>query len=876
MNQIKLTNWTVAGFWPWTPLFGKSMETGFAMSGVTPSSPAKVPGSVYDDLLRAGLIEDPDIELNSLNCEWVANRWWVYECRFPTPKTSGDQRSVLVFDGIDYEAVIFFNGQQIAEHKGMYTQCRVDITDLLKRKENGEVLVRAGSTFAELISDFQNQGAIKEEDRIRLFSSDGRTEIPDISTVLQDNMYVIVENAATKQLMECVVVLMHEPTAPSADGNVVSDSVVKNTAKASSDSVKVWDENLLLVVIKSAPDEMGQIGYTSRTHTQKARFNYKWDFSTRLVNLGLYGSVSIEQKGAAELAHPAIRVIDARAGKVRLETGVTAQCDTPAQIQVTITDPQGKVAAAATHQLSLTKGGNDFSADFVVEQPQLWWPNGYGDQPLYRVAVEVSDASGSDRYECNLGLRDIAYEQCDDARADSLPYLIRVNGQRVYIKGANMVPLDMLYGCVSDEEYELFVGDIVKKGNLNLLRVWGGGLIETEKFYDVCDRCGILVWQEFIQSSSGIDNVPSKVPEFLELLEKTVYSAVYGRRNHPSLVIWGGGNELMDAAGVPATYEDENIAMIKAITDRLDPDRLFLPTSASGPMEFLDVKSKGANHDVHGPWNYGGVVDHYTMYNLSDSQLHSEFGCNGMASERTIRHICGPAHLGVLDNADYVWRHHGEWWNALPRDIEVVGTPKDMTEMIKIDQFIQAESIRYSVEANNRRAFQNCGSIIWALNEPWPNVANCSMVDHYYDKKLSYKIVGESFASLHPSLRYDSLYLPAGAAFSGEIFLHSDRVEPQAVTLRWSAKEFGGNELAHGEGTFSLSFGDRQSVGTIQFTGTGKPVTVTLQLICGEEIRENRYLFLAHQGESDSVERRADIDAVVNYFDTVDEWALKD
>ena len=168
MNQIKLTDWTVAGFWPWTPLFGKSMETGFAMSGVTPSIPAKVPGSVYDDLLRAGLIKDPDVELNSLDCEWVANRWWVYECRFPTPAPSADKRSILVFDGIDYEAVVFFNGQQVAEHKGMYTQCRVDITDRLK-----------------------------------------------------------------------------------AEG-----------------------DNLLLVVIKSAPDEMGQIGYTSRTHTQKARFNY--------------------------------------------------------------------------------------------------------------------------------------------------------------------------------------------------------------------------------------------------------------------------------------------------------------------------------------------------------------------------------------------------------------------------------------------------------------------------------------------------------------------------------------------------------------------------------------------------------------------------
>ena len=769
MNQIKLTDWTVAGFWPWTPLFGKSMETGFAMSGVTPSIPAKVPGSVYDDLLRAGLIKDPDVELNSLDCEWVANRWWVYECRFPTPAPSADKRSILVFDGIDYEAVVFFNGQQVAEHKGMYTQCRVDITDRLK-----------------------------------------------------------------------------------AEG-----------------------DNLLLVVIKSAPDEMGQIGYTSRTHTQKARFNYKWDFSTRLVNLGLYGEVRIEQKGQTELTHPYVRVMDAKAGKVHFETGVAALCDSAAEITVTITDDEGSAVASATHPLSLSAGENSFTADFVIENPKLWWPKGYGDQPLYRVCVGLRDEAGSDRFECNLGLRDISYEQCDGAREDSLPYLIRVNGIRLYAKGVNLSPLDMLYGCVSNEEYEFFFKDIVLPATINIVRVNGVGLIEKEIFYNLCDELGILIWQEFIQSSSGIDNIPSKNPEFLELLERTVYAAVYGRRNHPSLAIWDGGNELMSAPDTPATYEDENIAMIKRITDRLDPDRLFLPTCASGPREFLNCAEPGSNHDVHGPWNYGGPVDHYTMYNTSDSQLHSEIGCNGMSSERTIRHICGPAHIGVLDNSDYVWRHHGEWWNALPRDVDVVGQPKDLTEMIKIDQFIQGEALRYAVESNSRRAFQNCGSSIWALNEPWPNVANCSLVDHYYDKKLSYKLVGEAYAPLHASLKYDSLYLTEGQAFEGEIFLHSDRFEQQEVTLRWSAREAGGETLASGEGMLTLSFGDRVSAGKISLTGAGKPIEIILQILCGEEIRENRYLFLAHQGAPDSKERRADIDAVVHYFDAVDSWALK-
>ena len=769
MKRIKLTNWTVAGFWPWTPLFGKSMETGFAMSGVTPSIPARVPGSVYDDLLRAGLIQDPEIGMNSLDCEWVANRWWVYECRFDTPE-GDDQRTVLRFQGIDYEAVIFLNGQQIAEHKGMYTSCCVDVTGLLKRGE---------------------------------------------------------------------------------------------------------EQNLLLVVIKSAPDEMGQIGYTSRTHTQKARFAYKWDFCSRLVNLGLYDEVVLEQKGIAEVSAPFVRVLDARGGRVHVEAQIIAAQATDADLQINILDENGNLAAHVSYQLGLEKGENSISSDFVIPNPQLWWPNGYGEQPLYRVVIEVHDSCGSDRYECNLGLRDIAYEQCDGAREDSLPYLIRINGRRLYAKGVNLSPLDMLYGCVSEEEYDRFLRDIVRKANINIVRVNGVGLIEKEIFYDLCDRYGILVWQEFIQSSSGIDNIPSKDPEMLELLEKTVTEAVCQKRNHPSLALWDGGNELMSAPDTPATYEDENIAMIKAIVDRLDPDRLFLPTCASGPREFLNCAAPGSNHDVHGPWNYGGPVDHYTMYNTSDSQLHSEMGCNGMSSERTIRHICGPAHLGVLDNGDFVWRHHGEWWNALSRDVDVIGTPNNMTEMISIDQFIQGEALRYAVESNSRRAYQNCGSNIWALNEPWPNVANCSLVDHYYDKKLAYKMVGEAYSPLHASLRYQSLYLAEGEAFTGDIFLHNDRLEDQTVSLRWVATEFGGNELARGETDAVIASGGRSAAGQVAFCGTGKPIFVTLFLSCGEESRENRYLFLPHRGAPDSAERRPEIDAVIHFFHTIDEWALR-
>ncbi len=664
MRILLKDHWKVAGAWPFTPLQGASMETGQILAGVTPEIDARVPGSVYDDLLRAGLIDDPYYERNSLACEWVANRFWSYRTVFVVPADGAGKRMRLVFRGIDYHAHIALNGRKIAEHVGMYAPCIADVTDIIRPGE----------------------------------------------------------------------------------------------------------ENHLVVVLENAPDEMGQIGYTNRTFTQKARFGYKWDFGTRLVNLGLYDDVYLD------ICDDPLEDVHIR----YLGDGVLRVTAKNATLSAKLAFDGIDIASASTETGELT---------LTVENPRLWWPNGYGDQPLYDLTLTSAD----DEKNYRVGLRTLEYRQPDCADKTVLPYIPVINGKEIYIKGVNMTPLDHLYGCVTEQRYRRLL-ELAKSGYVNLIRVWGGGIIEKEDFYNLCDELGILVWQEFIQSSSGIDNIPSKRPEFLKLCEQTARAVIPEKRNHTSLTFWSGGNELMDEHGIPSTYEDENIAMLRAICEELSPEILMLPTSASGPTEWFDTEHPERNQDIHGPWKYEGVEGQYALYNRSTILLHSEFGVDGMSNLASIRTVLSPENQKVTTMGEnFVWRHHGEWWDTYAyRERPIFGALTELEALVDLSQYMQAEGLRYAIEAHRRRsssasparlaegelktypAQKNIGSIVWQINEPWPCVACTCMVDYYAQPKLAFLFYREAQKPLHVSLRYEKFLWKTGEIFEGTLFAHDD------------------------------------------------------------------------------------------------------
>lgn len=797
MSTIILNDWKVCGSLAYQADFSKQLQDGIELPWLTRWVPATVPGSIYKDLENAGYIEDPYYGMNSLHCEWVANRWWTYKTTFSVSEEDLNDILKLTFKGIDYSAQIYLNGIKLGCHEGMYLP------------------------FECIINDY-----------------------------------------------------------------VITDK-----------------ENTLVCIIEHAPFADAQPGYTSKTHYMKARYNYKWDFVTRLVNLGLYDEVVIHKHSVASISHSFVRPIKKIDG---WNLYVEAELDGYQDATATLSFKMSDVNIVFTQDVVIKKGINKF--DFTLDLsdfnfiPKLWWPNGYGEQHLYDCTLSVTANNKiSDEIAHQIGFRTLEYIHAD-GREDALPYNIVINKKKIYLKGTNIVPLCTMQGCITQETLEMKL-KAAKDCNINFFRIWGGGHIESEAFYSLCDQYGIMILQEFTMSSSGCDDVPSKDKHFLDLLHKVALYNGKLKRNHVSLTLWDGGNELTDERylgqedheGHPATFEDSTLAMLKGILEAISPDIMMLPSSASGPNALLKVGDIGNNHDVHGPWGYVGAYEHYKFYNNSDSIVHGEFGCGGISNYEALKRFLPEKDMKLSTSyANPMWAHHsGGWDNYNIRERMMFGDLYDIpfADYIKINQFVQAESLRYSLEANRRRQWKNVGEMTWQFNEPWPNIQCSNVLDYYGGKKLAYYFMRDAYQSVLTSLKYDQLFYQPNDIFKGEVYLINDNSDAEySISYQVITTE---NKVLS-EGSFkgiakedvSVKVGDINVTLPNEITGG---FIIRLSTVCGNFSDEKEYLMLIadkiipvvltdednlalqfgkKRGLANGVDaKRADIQPVIKYYD---------
>ncbi|MCC6892679.1 MAG: hypothetical protein IT321_07660 [Anaerolineae bacterium] len=545
--------------------------------------------------------------------------------------------------------------------------------------------------------------------------------------------------------------------------------------------VEFGTENMVAVVIEAAPHEQPQVSRTSKVRTHKSRMTYWWDFCPRMIHIGIWDAVYLQADDTVQIRDVFVRsrlnadftqaVVDVAVGLVS-DAGQTYVVETLIRFE-------GQVVSREQQRLTLAQGSTTLSQQITVDAPRLWWPNGSGEQPLYEAVVRVYGADGAsplDEHVINFGIRDIRFAANEGADPTTLGYTCVVNGQKTYIKGWNWVPLDVLYGVPRPEKLDHLLR-LVGQAHVNMLRIWGGGLIEREDFYGRCDQLGIMVWQEFIQSSSGIENTPSTDHSFIDRMVLEAEQIIPRKRYHPSLVIWGGGNELTDSQNNPLDNQHPLLAALAETVKRLDPDRYWLATSPTGRvfMNALDTIERDPTglHDVHGPWEYQGVEGQYRLYNRSTSLLHSEFGVEGVTNLKTLNAIIAPEHQwpATLDNP--LWQHLGAWWNQQAMWRQVFGEINDIETLVRATQFMQAEGLRYAVEADQRRAFQNSGTLPWQFNEPYPMATCTSAVDYYGQAKPSYYAVARAYEPLHLSARFPTIAWVGRSAFEAEIWLNT-------------------------------------------------------------------------------------------------------
>ncbi len=495
-------------------------------------------------------------------------------------------------------------------------------------------------------------------------------------------------------------------------------------------------DNRLAIVFDCPPRWLGQFGYTSQMKEWKPRFNYTWDWTSRLVQIGVWDAITVEITDGQEIT--AVRCwtdFDLDAGAGVLTLGGEARAEAGAVVLASLQAGDAILREETLPPLAFASGVT--WRDLPVAP---WWPNGEGDQPLYTLHVRLMDGAGAeiDGTTRRVGFKHVEWQPCAGAPPEADPWLCVVNGRPVFLQGVNWTPILPNFADVREEDYRVRL-ELYRRLGCNILRVWGGAVLEKTWFYDLCDELGLLVWQEFPLSSSGLDNWPPEDAQTLGEMEAIARSYVERRQHHVSLLIWCGGNELTaipergEDIGRPADLSHPLLKRFSEVVQEMDPTRRFLPTSPSGPR-FMAREAdfgKGLHWDVHGPWNATGEIDgEWTRYwqNL-DALFISEAGAPGASPVDIIRQYKGDCDEMPASAENPLWRRTGWWieWPIFAREHR--REPASLEEYVAWSQERQARALKIAVGACKARFLRCGGVILWMGHDCFPCAANTAIVD---------------------------------------------------------------------------------------------------------------------------------------------------
>jgi beta-mannosidase len=388
----------------------------------------------------------------------------------------------------------------------------------------------------------------------------------------------------------------------------------------------------------------------------------------------------------------------------------------------------------------------------------VWWPNGHGAQPVCTVRLALV-AKGSElaAVERPTGFRQVRWKPCTGAPTGARDWLCEVNGRTIFLQGIDWVPLRTCFADVTEAEYRERLTTYRDLG-CNIIRVWGGGPLERTIFYRLCDELGLMVWQEFPFSASGLDNHPPADPAWCAAMAANARHYIAARQHHPSLLMWCGGNEMQygpdgkPGVGRPCDEREPMLAALAAVVAELDPGRRFVPTSASGPRFMADAKEygQGVHHDVHGPWSWPGDLAGWKAYwDGDDALLRSETGFPGAQSAALTR-----KHGGVMawpaSFANPYWVALNSWWIQWDDWQGERGSASDDLETyVAWSQRRQAEALAYAVARSQARFPACAGIILWMGHDCHPCPVNTAVIDVEGRPKPAALAVGELFRK-HP------------------------------------------------------------------------------------------------------------------------------
>ncbi len=528
-------------------------------------------------------------------------------------------------------------------------------------------------------------------------------------------------------------------------------------------------------------------------YLRKAPCQFGWDWGPQLPPVGIWKDIRLEGAGEARLLDVHLRQTHGD-GRVNVSAAVAVERwtdDGPFTARLHIVAPNGQeltaeAAVSAEHTAEIA---------LPIDEPQLWWPNGYGDQPLYRAAVSLHREDVEiDRRDYQLGLRTIALRQEPDQWGRSFEFV--VNGVPIFAQGSNWIPADSFPTRITDDYLEALIRGAAET-HQNMLRVWGGGFYEEERFYDLCDRYGILVWQDFIFSCSIY---PLDDADFLENVRVEVVENVRRLRHRASLALWCGNNE-MEWGWVDWSWDRPELADLKAAYHRFfhqtlptwcaaeDPDTAYWPSSPSSdtPFEAPNGQQQGDAHY----WDVWHGRKPFTAYRDQYPRFMSEFGFQALPPLATIRTYAGEADWNMTS---YVMEQHqkNDSGNSLMvgQMLDTFRLPKDFPSLVYLSMVLQAEGIRYGVEHWRRSRGRVAGTLYWQLNDCWP-VASWSSIDYFGRWKALHYAARRFYAPVLLSIEDD----PPRQG----VYITNDQLDAWEGSVRWSLETLDSTVLCNGE-----------------------------------------------------------------------------
>ena len=582
-----------------------------------------------------------------------------------------------------------------------------------------------------------------------------------------------------------------------------------------------------------------------RVFIRKAPYQFGWDWGPRLVSCGIWKNVWLKAESGSKLKNIQVRQISLSDTLAELE--VIAHFNNPKSEKLVLTGQISDVKERITLQ-------NDSvgSLHFRLKNPKKWWTKELGEANLYQVKIDLNnEITTLDSRTETVGLRTIELIQKPDSVGSS--FYFKLNGQPLYMKGSNLIPPESFMPKANKTTYEALLSKAQDQG-INMLRVWGGGVYLDDDFYSLCDEKGILVWQDFMFAGGMY---PGDMA-FQKNVAQEIKEQVIRLRNHPSLALWCGNNELEEgwnnwgwqkqyaysASDSAKIYQDYTKLFREAIPKILGDFDGSRPYHPSSPTNGWGRKESLTSGDLH-YWGVWWGMEPFEKYQQKIGRFVSEFGFQSMPGLSSIQKFIPENEQTLFSPSLKIHQKHPTGYETIKsymeRDYEV---PKNLNDFAYVSQLLQARGMKLAIEAQRAAKPYCMGSLYWQLNDCWP-VSSWSAIDYYGAPKALHFAVKKAFKPVLISVKQE--------AEGFKTTLVSDLLKPISGRLELEVINFSGKILQRSTQTVYLEANGTLTMPILPLSNLKElhpsNTLIRYRLVEGEQELANQIQYLAKPKE---------------------------